>query len=306
MNAILFPGQGSQEVGMSRSLCERSSAARDAFARADAVLGYPLSALCFEGPVGELVRTDRAQPAIYVAGVAAVLAAEETGSLDRSGFEFAAGLSLGEYTACWFAGVFSFEDGLRLVQRRGSAMQSACDAAPSGMLSLLGADREKAEQVCDAVRGADVLVVANLNSPGQVVISGDAKACGRARTAAQAMGVKRAIPLKVAGAFHSPLMQTARHALEQALEETTLSDPQVPVVSNVTAEPEVDAARIRELLSQQVVSPVLWESSMRRLQTAGITSATEAPPGRVLAGLLRKIAPDMTVAALEADVAAEN
>lgn len=284
---------------MGRALAERSDAARSIFTQADDVVGYPLSQLCFEGPQDELVRTDRAQPAIYVTSVAAVCAAEEAGALDRSVFDVTAGLSLGEYTACWFAGVFSFEDGLGLVQRRGTAMQEACDAEPSGMVSLLGADREKAEQVCDSVRGEGVLVVANLNSPGQVVISGSLEACNRACTAAKAMGVKRAIPLQVAGAFHSPLMLPAQQALEGALAETTLSDARIPVVTNVTAEPVTAADEIRGLLSRQVVSPVRWEDSMRRLAADGLTEAVEPPPGTVLQKLMRKIAPDVAISAVE-------
>lgn len=298
MRAILFPGQGAQNVGMGRGLCERYPAARAIFDAADDVLGYGLSALCSDGPDDQLVRTDRAQPAIYVTGVAAICALEEAGILDRTGYGACAGLSLGEYTACWFAGVFSFEDGLRLVQRRGTAMQEACDRQPSGMVSLIGADREKAEAVCDHARGDAVLVVANLNSPGQVVISGSQDACERAQNAAKDLGIRRALPLKVAGAFHSPLMEAARASLQSALADAEIHDANVPVYSNVTADPTTSADTIRDLLARQVVSPVLWEDSMRCMVADGMVGAAESPPGTVLAGLLKKIAPDVTIDAL--------
>ena len=299
MRAILFPGQGAQSVGMGAALCERHPAARAVFEEADDVLGYSLSTLCFEGPADQLIRTDRAQPAIYVTSVAAVRALEEAGGLDRDGYGAAAGLSLGEYTACWFADVFSFADGLRVVQRRGTAMQEACDLEPSGMVSLIGADRDKAEAVCDAARGDGVLVVANLNSPGQVVLSGSHGACGRAQEAAKELGIRRAIPLKVSGAFHSPLMATARASLETTLSDADIRDARVPVYSNVTATPTRAGDEIRSLLARQVVSPVLWESSMRQLVADGMSSAAEPPPGTVLAGLMKKIAPDVAVGALD-------
>ncbi len=300
MRAILFPGQGAQHVGMGRELCERHEAARDVYEEANEVLGYDLGRLCFEGPDDELVRTDRAQPAIYVTSVAAVRALEASGELDPSSFQATAGLSLGEYTACWFAGVFSFADGLRLVQQRGTAMQAACEAQESAMVSLLGSDRATAERLCDAAREDDVLVVANLNSPGQVVISGSRDACGRARELAREHGVRRAIPLKVAGAFHSPLMEPARQTLEAAITATALGSGRVPVYSNVTGEPVTAAADVGQLLARQVVSPVLWEDSMRRMVSDGLVSAAEPPPGTVLGNMLTKIAPDVESVALAA------
>lgn len=301
MKAIVFPGQGAQKVGMGRALAERYPAAKAVFDEADEVLGYGLSTLCFEGPEDELVRTDRAQPAIYVTSVAAVRALEEAGELDRGAFGASAGLSLGEYTACWFSGVFTFADGLRLVQQRGSAMQAACDATPSGMVSLIGADRQSAQAVCDAAADGDVLVVANLNAPGQVVISGGRDACGRAQELAREHGIRRAVPLKVAGAFHSPLMDPAREALAAALADTPLSDASVPVYSNVTAAPVTAHAEVKELLARQVVSPVLWADSMTRLAADGMTDAVEPPPGNVLAGLMKKIVSDVTVTAIAAE-----
>ena len=296
--AMLFPGQGAQEVGMGRDLAAGSQAARELFARADAVLGYGLSKLCFEGPIEELTRTDRAQVAIYATSAAAILAAEEAGGLERSAIVATAGLSLGEYTALWFANAFSFEDGLRLVRIRGEAMQAASLAVKSGMVALVGADATTAAAVAADARGDGVLVVANLNAPGQVVLSGDWEACGRVSDAARAHGIRRAIPLNVAGAFHSPLMEPARQRLEQALLETPFLDPSIPVVCNVTAEPVTTADRVRTLLSEQVVKPVLWESSMLRIISDGCCRFLESPPGRTLAGMLRKIAPEALVSPL--------
>jgi [acyl-carrier-protein] S-malonyltransferase len=295
---MLFPGQGAQELGMGRDLVASSGAARELFARADDALGYALSRLCLEGPIEDLTRTDRAQVAIYVTSAAAVLAAEESGALKRSAIVATAGLSLGEYTALWFADVFSFEDGLELVRVRGEAMQAASRAVKSGMVALLGADAAGATAIAADARGDGVLVVANLNAPGQVVLSGDWEACGRVPDAALAHGIRRALPLNVAGAFHSPLMEPARERLDQALLETTFRDPSIPVVSNVTAGPVTTAAEARKLLSEQLVRPVLWEASMRRILADGCARFIEAPPGRTLAGMLRKIAPEATVTPL--------
>jgi [acyl-carrier-protein] S-malonyltransferase len=286
---------------MGREFHDRISEVRELFEEADDVVGYGLTRLCFEGPIEELTRTDRAQPAIYLVAAAAVSGLAATGRLALDEVRAAAGLSLGEYTALWAAGAFSFADGLRLVQRRGTAMQSASEASPSGMVSLVGADRDVAERVCAAARGGGVLVVANLNAPGQVVVSGDLEACGRVPRVARELGVRRALPLKVAGAFHSPLMEPARRALEEALAETRIEAPRVPVYSNVTAEGVRDADSVRRLLALQVVSPVLWEDSIRKMLADGHDDFREPPPGRVLAGLMKKIAPQVTVAALSAE-----
>jgi len=297
-HGLLFPGQGAQAVGMGKDLAEELPEARKTFAEADAILGYELSKLCLEGPMETLTRTNHAQAAIFVSSVATIRGLEAAGRFDRAAVKATAGLSLGEYTALWFAGCFSFEDGLRLVQIRGDAMQAASDAVPSGMMSLIGADREGAEKVCDLARQDGVLVVANLNAPGQVVISGDLEACGRAPAAAKEVGIRRALPLRVAGAFHSPLMEPARARLVAALDETSIEDPSLCIVSNVTAEPAPNADAIRKLLGDQVINPVLWEASMRRMAADGITSYLEPAPGTVLAGLMKKIDPGLTVSAL--------
>lgn len=302
---ILFPGQGSQEVGMGRRLAEAHPPAAGVFQEADRILGYALSTLCFEGPAETLTRTDQAQAAIFTTSVAAVTALETAGRCNRAAVTGAAGLSLGEYTALWFAGALEFEDGLRLVALRGAAMQAASEAAPSGMVSLLGADRETAQKICDEAAGGSVLVVANLNAPGQVVVSGDADACGRVPAAARRHGVRRAVPLKVAGAFHSPFMEPAREQLEEALERVHLRDPGLPVYSNVTAAPVRSADEARRLLVRQVVAPVLWEAAMRRMIEDGFKSFYEPAPGRVLTGLMRKIDPDVTVTPLDEEAPQE-
>lgn len=231
--AILFPGQGAQVPGMGKDFAQISPDAARLFDEANDVLHYDLKALIFEGPASTLTLTTHAQPAIYVTSAAVTRCLDERGLLRDIGA--AAGLSLGEYTANWFAGVFSFADGLRLVKRRGAAMQAASDHPPSGMVSLVGADRDTATKVADAARGDGVLVVANLNAPGQIVLSGDKAACERVLAAAKYLGVRRVIPLQVAGAFHSPLMEPARAALEEALLTTPMSDPRIPIISNVTA-----------------------------------------------------------------------
>ena len=217
MRAILFPGQGAQFVGMGRDFHERSAAARGIFEKADETLGLELSRFCFEGPEEELAKTNVCQPAILTCSAAIVAAMEERGVLDRSSFSYAAGLSLGEYTALWFAGALSFEDAVRLVRVRGEAMQMASDRSPSSMASLLGATEAKAEQICNAFRGDDVLVPANHLAPGNVVVSGSREAIARVAKGAREHGVRRAVVLKVAGAFHSPLMEPAGPLLEQAL-----------------------------------------------------------------------------------------
>jgi [acyl-carrier-protein] S-malonyltransferase len=289
MRAIVFPGQGAQHVGMGRSFHEASAAARDHFARASAVLGYDLAKLCFEGPEAELEKTDRCQPAILVCSAAIVAALEERGALKRSDFALAAGLSLGEYTALWFAGAIGFEDAVRVVRERGRGMQAASEARPSGMLALLGANEELAAQVCAKRAEGDVLTPANYLCPGNIAISGAKAALERVTANARADGVRKAIPLKVAGAFHSKLMEPGLPLLTAALAGAKLAAPRIPVISNVTAQPHGDVATIGPTLLRQVTSPVLWERSMRTLVAMGVTEMLEPGPGGVLTGLLGKI-----------------
>jgi len=286
--AFLFPGQGAQAVGMGRALCEVLPAACALFDEASQVLGYDLAELCASGPAEKLNATVVSQPAIFVTSLAAL---ESLRTSDPDAFKeckAAAGLSLGEYTALVFAGALSFHDGLRVVQRRGEAMQAAADATPSGMLSVLGLDQAKVEELCAAARGEGTLELANLLCPSNIVISGTKSACEAAERLAEQMGA-RTIRLAVAGAFHTPLMKPADLALATALAEVTIHCPRVPVWSNVDAQPHTDPAKIHQLLIRQVLQPVLWEQTMRNLLAAGIDRFYEIGPGRVLAGLLKRV-----------------
>lgn len=288
--AFLFPGQGAQVVGMGRALVERLPAARQLFDRAAEVLGLDLAELCFQGPAERLDATDISQPALYVTSLAALESLRAEAPAVVESCHAAAGLSLGEYTALVFAGVLEFEDGLRVVRARGQAMQAASEANPSGMVSILGLDRGQVEALCDQVRQpGETLQVANLLCPGNIVISGSRAACQRAAEAAPAAGAMKAIPLAVAGAFHTALMNSAVDQLAAVLASVTLHRPRLPVYSNVDAAPHDDPAEIRDLLVRQVVSPVRWEDSLRALIAAGCDQFYEVGPGRVLAGLLKRI-----------------
>jgi [acyl-carrier-protein] S-malonyltransferase len=288
--AFLFPGQGAQTVGMGVGLAAALPAARDLFATASDLLGYDLLALCREGPAERLNATAYSQPALYVCSLAAVeqLRAESPATIDQCGV--AGGLSLGEYTALTFAGALDFASGLRLVQIRGEAMQAASDLAPSGMVSILGLERAQVEQLCAAHRDGDVLQVANLLCPGNIVVSGHRAACARVAAAAEAHGAMKAVPLAVAGAFHTPLMEPAAARLRAALAETEFRPPRMPVLSNVDARPHSDPADFPRLLERQLVHPVLWEDSLRwLLGEFGAERCYELGPGKVLRGLLKRI-----------------
>jgi [acyl-carrier-protein] S-malonyltransferase len=287
--AFLFPGQGAQSVGMGRPLAESLPAARQLYERASGILGYDLAKLCFEGPAEELDSTVYSQPALFVTSLAALerLRVELPETVEQC--QAAAGLSLGEYTALVFAGVLEFETGVRLVQQRGAAMQDASDEVPSGMVSILGLDRQRVEALCDEARQGEVLDVANLLCPGNIVISGNNAACLRAAELAPAAGAIKAVPLAVAGAFHTSIMGPAVERLTAALARAPLARPRIPVVSNVDALPHDDPEEIRELLIRQVVSPVRWEDSLRYLLGQGCDEFYEVGPGRVLRGLLKRI-----------------
>lgn len=303
---VLCPGQGAQAVGMGRAWAEGSAAAREVFDRADAVLGSrlgsPLSVLCFDGPAETLNRTDVSQPAIYACSVASWRGMAEARADAAWDVVAAAGLSLGEYTALHIAGVIGFEDGLELVTLRGRAMQDAAEAQPSGMLALIGCDEEQANAVCEAARHDGVLVCANFNAPGQVVLSGDADAIARAEAAAKEAKL-RATPLPVAGAFHSPLMEPAADRLAEALAATRLDVQALqarPVYSNVTAQPhEHDADSVRRRLTEQLTHPVRWAQSCLNMIEAGLghgASWHETAPGKSLAGMMRRIDRGVSVA----------
>jgi [acyl-carrier-protein] S-malonyltransferase len=285
--AVIFPGQGSQAVGMGRDVAEVSARAAALFARANEVLDFDLRRYCFEGPAEQLERTDIQQPAIFVTSAAIWEALLEKG-LSPACFGASAGLSLGEYTALYAAGSMDFDDALRLVHRRGLLMQQAALASPSGMVSLIGADQAAAVELCAQASQGEVLSPANFNCPGQIVISGTQGACARAVELAEKLGF-RALPLKVSGAFHSALMQSAADRLGEVLRNTTVRPPRLPVLANVTAEPHTDPDAIRRLLQNQVVQPVRWQESMERLIAQGIELFCEVGPGRVLTGLMKKI-----------------
>jgi [acyl-carrier-protein] S-malonyltransferase len=285
---ILCPGQGAQIVGMGKSLCESSASARELFEKSSRVLGFDLAAVCFGGPEERLNQTDISQPAIYVTSIASFQTSVEAGLFDAGAVTAYAGLSLGEYTALHLAGAFGFEEGLRLVALRGKYMQEAAVASPSGMVALIGADEPAATKLCTDCAGGEVLVPANFNAPGQIVISGSSAACARAITGAEAIGI-RAMPLKVAGAFHSPLMQSAADKMTAELAKVAFTRPAKTVYSNVTARLHGDVGEIKQLLVQQIVSPVRWEQTMQTLVAQPEARFIELSPGRTLAGLGKRI-----------------
>ena len=302
--ALMFAGQGAQVVGMGRDLAETCPTARALFDRAHSVLGYDLAGLCFNGPEAELTRTENAQPGIYlVSWVALSLLQERVPGLT---FEATAGLSLGEFTALAAAGVMGFEDGLRVVRARGRFMHEACESTRGGMAALIGLDEAATREVCTATG----VTLANLNCPGQIVISGALDRIPAAIEAAKARGARKAIPLAVAGAYHSPLMQGAQPKLAAELGGLPLHPARVPVISNVTARPHGTPQEIPPLLIDQVTQTVRWEESMRFLLDSGFTRFIELGPGTALSGFMKRIDKSVQilnvadVASLEATVAA--
>jgi [acyl-carrier-protein] S-malonyltransferase len=286
--ALLFAGQGAQVVGMGKDLAAAFPSARAWFDRANATLGYDLAAICFNGPEAELTRTENTQPGIFlVSWVASQLLKERVPALK---FEATAGLSLGEFTALTAAGAMSFEDGLRVVRQRGRFMQEACEATRGGMAAIIGLDEAQAREVC-AEAGVEL---ANLNCPGQIVISGELDKIARAVELAKVKGAKRAIPLPVAGAYHSPLMASVQPKLKAELEKVLLFPPIVAVISNVTARPYDTGENSSRLemsinLVEQVTSSVRWEESMRYLLAQGFTRFIELGPGKALSGFMKRI-----------------
>ena len=287
--AFLFPGQGAQTVGMAAALCGALPAAKALFDEAADVLGYDLLALCALGPAERLNATDVSQPAIFVSSLAALekLKADDPDALN--GVAATAGLSLGEYTALVFAGAMTFRDGLKVVQARGRAMQAAADATPSGMVSILGMDVADIDALVIEARSAGPLEVANYLCPGNTVVSGSLPAVDRVEQIAQECGGIRTVRLAVAGAFHTDLMKPADDRLAEALAAVELKPPTVPVWSNVDARPHVAPDEIKALLVRQVVSPVRWEETVRGLLSDGVERFYEIGPGRVLAGLMKRV-----------------
>ena len=297
MIAFVFPGQGAQKVGMGRSLAEQFPVCREAFAEADAALGESLSGLCFDGPEDRLMLTENTQPAILAMSVAVWRLVQSRGVAAG----FAAGHSLGEYSAHVAAGTLSYADALRTVRRRGQYMQAAVPVGEGGMAAILGLDRDGVSRACSEIEAETGRIVspANLNAPGQVVIAGHADAGVKAGERAKALGAKRAIPLAVSAPFHCALMKPAENRLAPELRALPVSDPSIPVVANVDAELKRDAGSAIEALIRQVSSPVRWEDVVKRLAAEGVTTCVELGPGSVLAGLIKKIDRSLKVMSVE-------
>ncbi|MBL8897900.1 MAG: ACP S-malonyltransferase [Planctomycetes bacterium] len=294
-NAWICPGQGAQHPGMGKDFYERHAVARAIFDRADAVLGIPLTQWIFEGDAERVNATDVAQPGIFVTSVAILSVIEEQLGKKPSEGDATAGLSLGEYTALWAAGSLSFEDAVKLVRARGTYMQAASEAQPSGMSSVIGLEVDAIREACAEAASAGIVGVANLNAPGQIVISGTHAGLERASEILKAKGARRVIPLKVAGAFHSEVMRPAADRLRADLAKVSIQPPRTRFLPNTTGEWMSSPEQIRSALAEQVCAPVLWEKSMRAALGAGYTNFLEPGPGSVLQGLLRKIEPSAVV-----------
>jgi len=294
MIAFVFPGQGSQYVGMGKDLCDHDPGSRKLFERADMLLGFSLSQICFQGPDDELRQTRNTQPAIYLHSIALSRLLEAEIKPDM-----VAGHSLGEYSALVTAGAIGFEDALRLVRLRGDLMQHAGAVNKGTMAAVVGMLPEVVKQVCREASDSGVVQPANFNSPGQIVISGSIAGVHKAMEIAKQRGAKLVKELVVSGAFHSPLMELARDGLKRVLETTAIRNANIPVYANVTAEPVIEASEIRELLFQQITNPVQWEQSVRNMVRDGASSFVEVGPGKVLQGLVKRIEPGVMVSNID-------
>jgi [acyl-carrier-protein] S-malonyltransferase len=288
--AFLFPGQGAQTVGMGADVVQAFPAAAELFDRANDIVGFDLRKVCFEGPAERLNSTTMSQPAIFLTSAALLEVLRASPATAGLKPDVTAGLSMGEYTALYAAGVLSFEDGLRLVKKRGEAMQAAADAGQGGMVSIIGLEEDKVRQLCNEASEGELLDPVNFNCPGQIVVSGTLGACERAERLAEKYGAMKAIRLEVAGAFHTPLMFGAAQALQDALWQSRISQPgPVKTIVNITAEYYVSANGIIDGLTRQLTSPILWHKCMERLLADGVEQFYEIGPARVLTGLMKRI-----------------
>ena len=286
--AFLFPGQGAQFVGMGTDLVERFPQAKELFARANAIVGYDLGQLCFDGPADKLNATTISQPAIFVVSAALLNILNASPNPVRP--DITAGLSLGEYTALYAAGLIGFEEALRLVQKRGTAMQAAADDSDGSMVSILGLDEVQVISLCEEASQGELLVAVNFNCPKQIVLSGATGACRRAAELAEKHGAMKAMPLSVAGAFHSELMNPAAEELKKALADCPIKDSaEIKVIANINGEYYKDANAIRNGLVKQLIQPILWQKCMEKLLAEGVKNFYEIGPGRVLTGLMKRI-----------------
>ncbi len=294
LHGFVFPGQGAQEVGMGADLYDQCPAAREIFDRADAVMAgsgadFKVTELCFSGPAEKLNATDVQQPAIFTTSAAALAALRSSEKYADRAPAYAAGLSLGEYTAYYASGSLDFDSALKLVAARASYMQEAAEACDSAMVAVIGLDDDQAKAVCDQAGQGEVLVTANFNCPGQIVLSGTRPACERAVQAAEQAGAMKVVLLDVAGAFHSPLMQPAADRLRKMLEATEFKSPTIPVVANVDCEIHEDPSDIRENLYRQVTCPTYWARSMQKLLDLGVDEFVEIGPKKTLTAFMRRI-----------------
>ena len=288
--AFLFPGQGAQVVGMGAEISQTFGSAAEIFEKADAIAGFDLSSICFEGPAERLNTTTISQPAIFVTSAAILEVLRTNSAVSAISADVTAGLSLGEYTALYAAGVINFEDALVLVQKRGQAMQAAAELEEGAMVSIIGLDEEKVNQLCAEAGGGELLAAVNFNCPGQIVISGSKTACGRAVGLAEKYGAIKAVRLEVAGAFHTEMMSSAAETLREALEISEISRPgDIKTIANINAEYYKSAEEIAEGLIKQLTCAIYWQKCMEKLMADGVEEFYEIGPGRVLTGLMKRI-----------------